>query len=80
MIEDIVLDAFSELTGLDKEFVNKIREMNLFKEGILDSLSLVNLLTIIEEKTNNKIDIYKCKVEDFLTINSIIKLVENYKG
>lgn len=79
MIREIVIDALSEITGLDKQNINSISDLNLFENGILDSLSLVNLIVLINEKLNLNIELIKCDVQDLKTLNSIINLVEDYK-
>lgn len=77
-IEDIVLSCMSEITGLDSEELQEIKDDNLFGNGILDSLSLVNLVSSIEDKINKSIDISKVDVSQFCTINSIINYLNNY--
>ncbi len=73
--EKIVVESMSEITGLDVDSINKIRSVNLFEKGILNSLSLVSLLNYIEEKTDKKIEIRNCKLEDFISIESITNML-----
>ena len=72
--EQIVLESLAEITGLESEELTEIRMSNLFENGILDSLSLVNLLTRIEKKSKAHIDIRLLKPENILTIDALIAM------
>lgn len=77
MIDEIVLKCLKEITGLEIDDLRKIKDSNIYEIGLLDSLSLVNLIYEIETETGKKIDISKCSPNDFETIGKIIETVEN---
>lgn len=77
--ESIVLESLSEITGLDSEELQQIKKDNIFENGILDSLSLVTLVSKIEKKANIEINISDCKLEDFASIEKIIGFISSYE-
>lgn len=76
-VEIIVLESLSDITGLDIESLNSANNINLFKEGILDSLSFVNLIGDIEEKLDIEVDFTKINVNKISNIQSIIDFIND---
>lgn len=76
--EQIVFRILSELTGLKSEELQNIRTLNLFENGILDSLSLVRFMNELEEKLNQKINISACQIENFSTIDALTNLASRF--
>ena len=74
-IETIVIENLTNITGLSSESIAKIKSDNLFKMGILNSLTLVSLMDMIENKMNLKIDIKQCEFSDFESVNSIVDML-----
>mgnify|MGYP000951454568 CR=1 FL=1 len=55
------------------------KKIDLFKEGIIDSFGVINLINIIEKDFKIKINFNKFSPENFRTINKIEKfLKKNY--
>ena len=47
----------------------------LFEKDFLDSFDIINILVEIEKKTKKKLNIEKISIKDFVSINSISKLI-----
>lgn len=75
-IEEIVLNSMSNVTGLDVSELENVKDENLFEMGMLDSLSLVSFVTEVEEKLDIDINLTDAKLEDFTSLNTIIKYLE----
>lgn len=75
-VEKVIIDCLVDITGLDEDSLIDAKKLNVFENGILDSLSLVNLMSELEEKLNIEIDFSKLKQEDFSSIESIINAIE----
>lgn len=75
--EQIVFNILSELTGLRSDELQNIRTLNLFENGILDSLSLVRFMNELEEQLHQKIDINACQIDNFSTIDALIDLTSH---
>lgn len=75
-IKTIIIESLADITGLDIDELKENCDMDLFSTGILDSMSVVNLISQIESKTNKVVDFTKHQPEEFLTINSISNVYE----
>ena len=75
-IEKLIFENMSEMTGLEEDELEEIRENNLFEDGILDSLSLVNLIGMMEDELGVKVNLASRKLEEFANINAIIDFFE----
>ena len=69
----IVLNALEEIVGV--EVAQDEYDLNLIEAGVLDSLSVVNLIVEIENAMNVRINVEKISVKDFSSVNSMIALV-----
>jgi methoxymalonate biosynthesis acyl carrier protein len=52
--------------------------LDLFENGFLDSLSVIDLISHIEKKTKKKIQHNKMNIRNFRSINSIQKMIKNF--
>lgn len=52
--------------------------LDLFENGFLDSLSVIDLISHIEKKTKKKIHHNKMNIQNFRSINSIQKMIKNF--
>ena len=50
---------------------------DLFDKEILDSLQMVNMVSLIEEKFEIKIDVEDLIPENFSTVNGIVNYIKN---
>ena len=57
-------------------YVEINEDTNLFEE-VLDSMALIILITQLEAEYNLVIELEKINIEDFLTINNIVNMIEN---
>lgn len=73
--EDEVVDILNQLNG-ESEIVVESNE-DLFDKEILDSLQMVNMVSLIEEKFEIKIDVEDLIPENFSTVNGIVNYIKN---
>ena len=52
-------------------------ETDLFKEGIIDSFGLVNLLFLIERRWGIKISVDQLELDNFRSVKSIASFIES---
>lgn len=69
----------SILTEVDEEIIN-YSGSNLFDDGILDSLQVVNLVSKLEDELNIEIDASLVNEENFKTKETIIRTVMGIIG
>ena len=74
MMEEKILDILEEIC--EDDVVREDRELDLFEEGLLDSLGVAELLVAIEDRLGKVIAITEIEKEDVDTVNKIIALVE----
>lgn len=72
-MEEKVLSILAELC--DDDIVKTNRDINLFEVGLLDSLTVAELLFAIEENFNIIISPSEVKREDMATPNKIINII-----
>jgi D-alanine--poly(phosphoribitol) ligase subunit 2 len=75
-------DAAAEIQEMMREkFLVDIKSSDddLLSSGILDSLTLVQLLVMIEERFGVQIPLSDLEIDDIRTINSIVNLISNRK-
>jgi D-alanine--poly(phosphoribitol) ligase subunit 2 len=70
IMEDKVLDILEKICGVSD--VREDRDIDLFDNGLLDSLALIELIISIEEEIGLKIEPTEISREDFTTPNEII--------
>ena len=74
MMEEKILDILEEIC--EDDVVREDRDLDLFEEGLLDSLGVAELLVAIEDRLGKVIAITEIEKEDVDTVNKIIALVE----
>lgn len=72
-MKKILIDLLTDLNPFD-EFDE---ETDLFEEGLLDSLTLVGMITEFEEITGVIVPEEMVTIENFTSINSIIKALRD---
>lgn len=70
-MEKEVLDILMEITGTDE--IKEDRDINLFEDGLLDSLGMIELLVQLEEKLGIVIEPTEVDRKDIETPNKIIE-------
>lgn len=73
-LEEKMLDLLEDITG--DEAVREQRDVDLFEEGLLDSMAAVELLVDIEEEFGVSIAPTGVPREEMNTVNLIIHQVE----
>lgn len=71
--EELVLDILEEITGTDEVKENK--EVDLFDEGLMDSLATVQLLVEIEGQLGVQVPVSEFDREEWNTPNKVIQQV-----
>lgn len=66
---EVLSDALLEVFGLDASELEE--ELDLMDIGLLDSLSMMNLIMYLEVKTGRKIDRKDCCMDNFRTVSKI---------
>jgi len=70
-IKEVVLDILEDITGVDE--VREDLDLNLFEEGLFDSLAAVQLLVDLEEKCGKKVMVSNFVKEEWATPRLIIE-------
>lgn len=76
-ISEIVYESMESVTGIPMDELKEISDLPVFENDILDSLSLAEMLTLIEGKINKRIDLKKINLANFSTIKQIIATIES---
>ncbi len=72
--EKIVKDALLEVIGVEMD--KNQYDLDLFDNGLMDSLSMVNMIVLMEENIGKRIDSKFFTNEDFRSFSSIEALIE----
>lgn len=73
-IEETVLAILEEITGTDE--VKENREVDLFEEGLMDSLATVQLLVEIEGQLGVQVPVSEFDRDQWNTPNKVIEQVK----
>lgn len=68
----------SILNDIDEDIVSSNSD-NLLEEGVIDSFTIIEILTEIEDQLGIKIPDDQVLPENFISIDKIVELVENCK-
>lgn len=77
-MEEKALDLLAEATGTDE--VKDNRDMNLFEEGLMDSLGMVQFLVDVESELGIEVPVSEVQREEWDTPNKIIEQLKKYQG
>ncbi len=77
-MKDTVLDILEEITGTDE--VKQNLDVNLFDEGLMDSMATVQLLVELEGQLDVQVPVSEFDREEWDTPNKIITKVSELKG
>ncbi len=72
-----ILAIIQDLTGED---LNDRLDENIFDNGLLDSLAIVQMLLNLQEKFDITVPVSEFNREEWNTVNKIAKQVENLKN
>lgn len=76
-MENKILDLLEEVCGSDE--VREDMDINLFEDGLLDSLGVIQLLIELEEVLGVKIEPTEVERTQIETPRKIIKLISEHK-
>lgn len=76
--EELVLNILEEITGTDEVKENK--DVDLFAEGLMDSLATVQLLVEIEGQLGVQVPVSEFDREQWETPNKVIEQVKALQG
>jgi D-alanine--poly(phosphoribitol) ligase subunit 2 len=74
-MEEKILDILETICGVDE--VKEDKDINLFDNGLLDSLGVIELLVQIEEKLGIVIEPTEVEREHIETPNKLINYINN---
>ncbi|MBF8807651.1 MAG: D-alanine--poly(phosphoribitol) ligase subunit DltC [Enterococcus lacertideformus] len=77
-MEEQILAILEEITGTEE--VKKERDLDLFGEGLLDSLASVQLLVELDGQLDVQVPVSEFDREQWGTPNKIIAQVQELKG
>ncbi|BCA85259.1 D-alanine--poly(phosphoribitol) ligase subunit 2 [Enterococcus saigonensis] len=77
-MKDTVLNILEEITGTDE--VKENLDVNLFDEGLMDSMATVQLLVELEGQLDVQVPVSEFDREEWDTPNKIIAKVLELKG
>ena len=77
MTENTIIDIIREISGMD---IESIKKSQLIEDGILDSFSLLVLISEIEKKENISLNMDNFDINDFKNIHSIISYIEKNRN
>jgi len=72
-IEKAVFEVMEELLGLSEEDLAENMDIDLWEEGLLDSVGSAMMIANLENKLNVVIDLDEILPDDFSSVNSIIR-------
>lgn len=75
-VKMMIVEAMETVIGAEKDELLENLDLNLLENDLLDSLSIVTLLSEIEKSIGKKIDIKKISPENFQTINRMTAAIE----
>ncbi|WP_312352962.1 acyl carrier protein [Aminipila sp.] len=70
-----ILEIIKEINS----YVDIAESKNLIEDGVLDSLSIIYLITQLEEKFNIEIPEEEYRIERFSTLNAIEELIQSVR-
>lgn len=73
---EAVLEVMDDILGFDKAEMAEMLDVNLFEEGLLDSLSVITVLQSLEDVVGHPIEIEKMAPEDLATVNRLAQAVD----
>ncbi len=77
-MEEQILTILEDITGTDE--IRENRELDLFGEGLLDSLASVQLLVELDGQLDVQVPVSEFDREQWDTPNKIIAQVQELKG
>lgn len=78
MMKEQILDMLVDATGTDE--VKDDLDMDLFEEGLMDSLAMVQFLVDVDAQLGISVPVSEVQREDWNTPNKIIAQIESYQG
>lgn len=76
-MEEKILDILEMVCG--SEIVKENKDINLFEEGLLDSLGVIEFLVELEEKLDISIDPIDIERDKINTPNNLINFINNVR-
>lgn len=75
-VQKAILVAMEDILGLEQDELIENLDLDLFENGLVDSLAIVTLINEVEEHIGHKIAIKQISPDDFLTINKLTAAIE----
>ena len=78
-LSDVLYEAFEEVLGISKQEIDADPEFDLMENEILDSLSIISILSAVFKKTGKEYDIRQMSGTDFSTFDHFLKALERQR-
>lgn len=72
--KDLALEIMEEICETDE--IKEDLDLDLFDAGLIDSLSTINIILLLEEKLGIKLQPTDFEKNDITTVNNFIKFLE----
>ncbi len=72
--KDLALEIMEEICETDE--IKEDLDLDLFDAGLIDSLSTINIILLLEEKLGVKLQPTDFEKNDITTVNNFIKFLE----
>ena len=79
-IIDSILKNMDDILGLPADEMADQLDLNLFEDGLIDSLSVIELMGAVERELGIKINIKEMTPEDLATVNAMAAAIEAQAG
>lgn len=73
---EAILKCLEKVSGISGEELEEAEELNLVEEGILDSLAVTSLLSLLEKELDCTLDTGDFSLDDFVSADTIEAALE----
>lgn len=77
---ETVITCIERVTGISAEELKSNEDINLVEEGVLDSLAVVSLISMLQKELGIKLETSDFSLEDFVSAKNIAKVIDNCKS
>lgn len=76
-LEMKMLEAAEEVLGLPQDEMSEQFDLDLFENGLIDSLGCVAVMAYMEEALGKKIDLAKMEPDDFTSLQTMTDAIRS---
>jgi acyl carrier protein len=78
-VTDALYSALEEILGLEEEEMRLDPDLDLLENKLIDSLSIVTLLSYVETLVGFRINLKDMRPEDFTTVNALSAAISSQR-